>query len=145
MKNLIFGVHPIKYPRRTLKSGRPSTTEPADLAEVALYNEYGTKTSPPRPAFRMGLEEGVEKNRKLLQAQLKNIARRVLQGRTSEVDRSLTVLLTQIGRSAKAATKEIIKSGSTEPNAPATVAKKGFDWPLHETGLLEEHVDYEVK
>ena len=31
------------------------------------------------------------------------------------------------------------------PNAPSTIAKKGFDAPLIDTGKLQEVIDYEVK
>lgn len=144
MKNLVFGVRPAKYPARKLKGGGVAKGTPPDLAQVAIWNEYGTEKIPPRPAFRMGLEKGIEVNRKMIDAQLRNIAQRVLTGRTADMDRSLTVMLTQIGKSAKAETIRIIKTGSTQPNAPATIARKGFDWPLHETGLLEKNVDYEV-
>lgn len=145
MKELVFGVHPVKYPKKKLKSGKDSKSDPADLGEVAIWNEYGTRTAPPRPAFRMGLESALKTNKKFIESQLKNITQRILQGRTAEIDRSLTVVLTQIGSSAKAKTKEIIKSGLTTTNAPSTIARKGFNRPLSETGLLLEHVDYEVK
>lgn len=133
MKKLVFGVHPVAYP-----DGGPN------LGEVAIWNEYGTTTAPPRPAFRMGLEAAQRTNKKMIQAFLKNTSTRILQGRTADIDRNLTTLLTQIGRSAKKETQEIIKMGSTTPNAPSTIDKKGFDHPLYETGLLLENVDYEV-
>ena len=134
---LIFGVTPANYKKEGQK--------PINVSEVAIIQEYGTEKIPPRPAFRRGLEIGLAKNKKMTQAALRNIVRRTLQGRSAEINRNLTTLLTQIGKSAKAATKEIIKSGDETPNAPATIAKKGFDHPLFETGLLLEHVDYEVR
>jgi hypothetical protein len=133
MKELIFGVNDVKYEDGT------------GVAEVAIYNEYGTRNIPPRPAFRMGLESAINTNKKMIDAQMKNITNRILTGRSSEIERSLTVLLTQIGRSAKAATQDLIRSGAVKPsNAPSTIAKKGFDHPLYETGLLLENVNYEV-
>lgn len=134
---LVFGVVPASYKKEGQK--------PINVSEVAIIQEYGTEKIPPRPAFRRGLETGLAKNKKMRQATLRNITQRILQGRGAEINRNLTTLLTQIGKSAKAATKEIIKSGDETPNAPATIAKKGFDHPLFETGLLLEHVDYEVK
>lgn len=135
---LVFGVTPAEYKKK-------GQAKPVNVAEIAVIQEYGTEKIPPRPAFRRGLEEGVKVNKKLIGAQLKNLVQRAAQGRMSEVHRSLVVMLTQIGKSAKAKTKEIISTGDETPNAPATVAKKGFDHPLFETGLLLEHVDYEVK
>jgi len=137
MKNLVFGVNQVKYPQKGKKPG-------LDLGLVAIWNEYGTRLAPPRPAFRMGLESSIKKNEKLIQAQLKNITQRILTGRSAEIDKSLTVLLTQIGRTAKKETQDIIKMGSTTANAPSTVKRKGFNHPLVETELLLKNVAYEV-
>lgn len=134
MKELVFGVNDIKYEDGT------------SLSDVAIWNEYGTKKIPPRPAFRMGLENSLRDNKKMIDSQMKNITNRILTGRSSEIERSLTVLLTQIGKSAVKQTKEMIKLGSVKPaNAPSTIAKKGFDHPLYETGLLLANVNYEVR
>lgn len=134
---LIFGVTPAQYKKKGQK--------PVNVTEIAIIQEYGTEKIPPRPAFRRGMEHALAVNRKQIGAQMKNIAQRILSGRGSEAHRSLLVLLTGIGKSAKAKTKEIIRTGDETPNAPATIAKKGFDHPLSETGLLEKHVDYEVR
>lgn len=137
--NLVFGVTPGKYVKEG-NSPAPTT------AQVAVWNEYGTENIPSRPAFRAGLDHALRVNKKAMGAQLKNISQRILSGRTAEIERSLTVLLTQIGKSAKAETKQLIKSGGqAPPNAPATVTKKGFNHPLYETGLLLDSVEYEVK
>lgn len=138
MKELVFGVTPAVYPKK-------GNAKPVNVSQIAVIQEYGTEKIPPRPAFRRGIEFALAKNKKLIGAQLKNITQRILSGRSAEIDKSLTVMLTQIGKSAKAKTKEIIKSGSEAPNAPATVARKGFNHPLFETGLLLEHVEYEVR
>ena len=136
MKSLIFGVNNI-----TVEKDGQSVA----LSDIAIWNEYGTKNIPPRPAFRMGLESSMNTNKLLVESQMKNIAQRILTGRSSEIERSLTVLLTQIGRSAKAATQDMIKVGTVSPsNAPSTIAKKGFDHPLYETGTLLANVNYEV-
>lgn len=133
MKRLVFGVRPGKYSKKDVT-----------VEEVAIWNEYGTENAPPRPAFRMGLEASIDRNRKMIDAQLKNITRLVLTGRKADINKNLTVLLTQIGKTAVKETKQIIESGSTAPNAPTTIARKGFDHPLYETGLLLKSVDYEV-
>lgn len=135
---LIFGVTPAQYPKK-------GKAKPINVSEVAIIQEYGTEKIPPRPAFRRGIEHSLDVNKKLIRSQLKNIAQRVLTGRKVEARRSQVVLLTQIGKSAQAKTREIIRTGDETPNAPATVAKKGFDHPLFEKGLLLDSVSYEVK
>ncbi len=133
MIKLEFGVINNKYPEKNISVG-----------QVAIINEYGTETIPPRPAFRIGLERSVTKNKKLIDAALKNITNHLLTGRKDSIQRQLTQALTQIGKSAKKETKDIIKQGSMTPNAPLTIKKKGFDHPLWETGLLYESVEYLV-
>lgn len=133
MIKLEFGVINNKYPEKNISVG-----------QVAIINEYGTETIPPRPAFRIGLERSVAKNKKLIDAALKNITNHLLTGRKDSIERQLTQALTQIGRSAKKETKDIIKQGSMTPNAPLTIKKKGFDHPLWETGLLHDSVEYLV-
>ena len=136
MKSLIFGVNNIQITKGKNK---------IELSKIAIWNEYGTRTSPPRPAFRMGLDSSIRNNKKLIQAQLKNITRKILTGRSSKIDENLIVLLTQIGRSAKKITKDMIKSRSISPgNAQSTIDRKGFDHPLYETGKLLDNVNYEV-
>ena len=133
MVKLEFGVTNNKYPEKNISVG-----------QVAIINEYGTETIPPRPAFRIGLERSVTKNKKLIDAALKNITNHLLTGRKDSIQRQLTQALTQIGKSAKKETKDIIKQGSMTPNAPLTIKKKGFDHPLWETGLLHDSVEYLV-
>ena len=133
MIKLEFGVIDNKYPEKNISVG-----------QVAIINEYGTETIPPRPAFRIGLERSVTKNKKLIDAALKNITNHLLTGRKDSIQRQLTQALTQIGKSAKKETKEIIKQGSMTPNAPLTIKRKGFDHPLWETGLLHDSVEYLV-
>ena len=133
MIKLEFGVIDNKYPEKNISVG-----------QVAIINEYGTETIPPRPAFRIGLERSVTKNKKLIDAALKNITNHLLTGRKDSIQRQLTQALTQIGKSAKKETKEIIKQGSMTPNAPLTIKRKGFDHPLWETGLLLDSVEYLV-
>lgn len=142
MKNLIFGVKNGNYPTK-------GNSNSVSIAQVAIWNEYGTEDIPPRPAFRMGLEAGVKTRKKNIQAFLKNLAHDALHRKgkvsKSDTDRRLKILLTGIGQSAKAETKNLIKSGSITPgNKKSTIQRKGFDHPLYETGLLLESVDYEV-
>lgn len=138
MKELIFGVNNIK-----VKSGNDTIP----LGDIAIYNEYGTRTAPPRPAFRMGLDLAMRTRKAQTEAFLKNLANTVLSGRDvrgAELNKRLTVLLTGIGQSAVKETKGIINTGATTPNAPATVKQKGFDHPLYHTGTLLDNVNYEV-
>lgn len=139
MKEVILklGVNDISYPDGT------------SLGDVAIWNEYGTETIPPRPANRMGLERAVMKNKKMVQGYLRNIGMAALmkdKNIVQKLSRERKIkLFTQIGRSARKETRDIIASGSTAPNAPATVKKKGFNHPLVETWKYHDNVNYEVQ
>jgi len=134
---LKLGVNDVMYPDGT------------KLGDVAEWDEYGTETSPPRPANRMGLERAVKKNKKMVQGYLRNLTMAGLM-KDKNIARKLSrerkiKLFTQIGRSARKETRDIIASGSTAPNAPATVKKKGFNHPLVETWKYHDNVNYEVQ
>lgn len=119
------------------------------LHDIALYNEFGTENIPPRPAFRLGTEAAMKTRKPQIQAFLKNVFRSGMQKNKKLNSKFMLgreqILLTGIGQSAVKEIKDIIKAGSTLPNAPATVRKKGFDHPLYETGVLLENVNYVVK
>jgi hypothetical protein len=115
------------------------------LAQIARWNEWGTETAPPRPAFRMAMERTVKKNKKRVQAMLKNMILAKHRGDKAHLERIMTVFLTSMGQQAAAEVKRIIEGAETVANAPRTVAKKGFDHPLYETGALLKNIRYEVQ
>jgi hypothetical protein len=111
------------------------------ISDVLAYNHYGTETIPPRPVLRMGAERVSAKFvKERLKAYMTNTLRNPRDAKRLE-----TVFLQDLGRQAVAESKRIIESGGElQHNAPATVAKKGFNKPLYETGVLEKHLSYEV-
>ena len=134
MVKLEFGVTNIKYPKKDISTG-----------EVAVILEYGTDEIPPVPAFKMGLDKSVKDNKKLIDATLRNAVNHMLTGRKDSLKRNLTQALTQVGRSAKKNTKDLIKSVNLKHgNAQSTIDRKGFDNRDWETGLLHDSVEYLV-
>lgn len=115
------------------------------LAKIARWNEWGTELIPPRPAFRMGMERAIKKNKKRISAFLKNSIKARYRGDKSYFKKLEKVFFTSLGQQAASETKKIIDSGETVANAPATIAKKGFDHPLFHTGTLLKNVTYEVQ
>lgn len=115
------------------------------LSDVAKWNEWGTQLIPPRPAFRMGAERALKTRKAQIQAALKNICLAKKRGDKKTIALNIRNVMTGIGQSAASEVKKIINSGETVHNAPATVAKKGFDHPLFETGVLAKNIIYEVQ
>lgn len=138
-KQVIIGVNDIQ-----VENGKQRVA----LEDIALWNEYGTSNAPPRPAFREGSELAIRTNEKLIEGYLSNVFMNSMRDDInvkSDAEKQLRNLLTQLGRSAVKEVKNIIKSGSTAPNAPATVKKKGFNHPLFHKGKLLENVNYQIE
>ena len=115
-------------------------------SDVLAINHYGAPLIPPRPVLRMAAERLSQKFvKERLEEYLSNIVEYSKRGRVQDVKRAEVVFLQDLGRQAVAEAKRIIENGGElQRNAPATIAKKGFNKPLYETGELEKHLSYEV-
>jgi len=101
---------------------------PVTLVDVAKFNEYGTVTAPPRPWLRTSL-----KRRRTRWGKLAGAA--MTQGPASASQQGLQQLAVVMASDVK----ETLLAGPWEPNAPATIRKKGpngSDQPLVDTGRL---------
>lgn len=116
------------------------------LADVARWNEFGTELIPPRPAFRVGVENAIKNNSgdetKLIDKYLANlIDPKLTPQNLKQLEKSF---MNNMAKRIVREVKQIIKDGSTSPNAPATVAHKGKNHPLMDTKLLYDNVVAEV-
>lgn len=124
---------------RTIKAGvlkgAGSYNKGVSIVQVATWNEYGTSRIPSRPFIAIATDEN-----KGWQGEVK----KQIIGINSSND--VGGALDTIGKKMKEDIKSIIGDrAKLTPNAPSTIAKKGFDAPLLDTGKLEESIDYEVK
>lgn len=103
-----------------------------NVAQVAYWNEYGTVTSPPRPFFRQMI---ASKSPKWGAALGKSLI-------SSDYDGEKALKLMGHGISDQLVTS--IVQFSTPENAASTIAAKGFNDPLIDTGLMQRTVDFEV-
>lgn len=106
------------------------------VAQVAQWNFEGSVTNPPRPAFQQSILAPIERGqyKKMFDA---SIARALSRG-------SFTAEYNVIGKQLQAILRQSIIDWSTPPNSPRTIAEKGFNDPLIETGLMRDSVDYKV-
>ena len=117
------------------------------LSDVMTWNHYGTETIPPRPVLTIAAENTLSsaEMKKRIKAYLSNVATYTLAGRKSDLIDIESKLLTTIGQQSIAEAKRIIQGGSElQENAPKTIAKKGFDKPLYEIGLMIKNLSFEV-
>jgi hypothetical protein len=125
------------------KQVQRSNGETESLAKIAFWNHNGTETIPPRPFARGAMEEIVPKNKERIKAYIKNCI--AMRGNAEAQQQLERVLLTSLGQQAARRAKEIIMNGETYPNAPSTVAQKGFDHPLFVNGEMARNVFYKVE
>lgn len=111
------------------------TGEEVDMAQIAMFNELGTSTSPPRPFLRMTVDENQPKINAMCEQQAKNIAK----GGTAEQS------LKELGAFGVSLVQEKIGNGTFTPNKPSTIKAKGSDKPLIDTAQMRQSVHYVVK
>lgn len=103
-----------------------------DAADVAMYNEFGTSTIPARPF----MEQSFERHKQEYIEECERIYTKMVKG--GDVSGEIR----KFGNKVKRDIVDEIERGEFVPNAPSTVAKKGFNKPLYETGLMEKSVSY---
>ncbi|MEE5172980.1 hypothetical protein V2K54_04645 [Pseudomonas alliivorans] len=106
------------------------------VATVAAYNEFGTRFHPERPFIQETLQDKL--TIKKIISVLKLAAQASIQG-----NGSARAIMATLGRIIAREIKITIANypGS---NSPRTVAAKGFDRPLYETGKMLESVKFKV-
>lgn len=105
--------------------------------QKAIWNHEGTSRGiPPRPFFDVAMDTNKGKYR---MAMIKS-AIDILRGKTNTQG-----FLTKLGILAQGDVQQAIVDFSSPPNAPSTIAKKGFDNPLIDTGEMKGDVTYRVK
>ena len=105
---------------------------PLAVAQVAFWNEFGTSRAPARPFFRgMIAAKSPDWGRDLAKA---------IKARGYSVEQALALM----GERIKDQLQKSIVDFANPANAPSTVARKGFDKPLIDTGTMQRSVDYVV-
>jgi hypothetical protein len=112
------------------------------VAQYAAYNEFGVPGKkkkwriPPRPFIR-GFVEDKSEDIKATQERLFKLV--------SEGKMSADTAIKRLGQFAQDGIKRYIMSGNFEPNAEATIQRKGSSRPLIDTGTMRNSVRYQVK
>lgn len=102
------------------------------VAQVAFWNEFGTVRAPPRPFFRTTIakESGTWGE---------NLGKAVVFYKYNG-----ELALRAVGQAMRDDVEASIQRWTTPPNAPSTIAKKGFDKPLIHTAVMLRSPDFEV-
>ena len=102
------------------------------VAQVAFWNEFGTKRAPPRPFFRTAIAKK--------SASWGTILAKGMAYYKMDSAKALAALGTQM----QSDIRESLVNWTTPPNAPSTIARKGFNKPLIDTGVMQRKIDYKV-
>jgi hypothetical protein len=106
-------------------------------ADIAIYNEYGTRRIPARPAVRIASDEH--------KGEWQDV---VAQGIDATIagHGNKQALCDKVGKKMVKDIQSIFGDKSKlKGNAPATIKKKGRDDPLIDTGKLRSVVNYRVE
>ncbi len=107
----------------------------ADMVDIAIWNEFGTKRIPKRPAH----SQAFDKHRSDMDAMIAAGYDAIITGRTT-VEKALGL----IGLKFTGLVQKQVRDFSDPPNAPATIAKKGVDNPLIDTGQMINSIRHVV-
>lgn len=124
-----------------LAVGLPKERTPPDLIQIAAYNEFGTKEIPARPFVRTTLDRnGTRYSRRIADA----LGAAVDGWRRGGGD-DLRLEVERIGREIASDMQGVIQNGIKPANAPSTVARKGSNRPLIDTGRLLRSITWIVR
>jgi len=102
------------------------------VAQVAFWDHYGTIRSPARPF----ITDMIERKSPRWGVSLGNLLKQT----NYDSEKALALM----GEGIKGQLQASIRNWSTPPNAPSTVARKGFNKPLIETAVMLRSVDFQV-
>ena len=104
-----------------------------NVAQVAFWNEFGTKRAPPRPFFRRMIEKEKPGWGLLMAAAVK------------QANYDSRAALDVAGERVSGQLVQSIRDLTSPPLAEYTIRKKGFDKPLIDTSIMINSVDHVVK
>ena len=132
-----------KYVKAGIVEGSGSV-DGVDIAQYAAWNEYGVPGKPggkkkwripPRPFIRGFVENNLEK----IKATQERLLKQVSAGKMTA-----DVAIGRLGQYAQDGIKRYIVGGNFEPNAEATIQRKGSSRPLIDTGTMRNTVRYQI-
>jgi hypothetical protein len=111
-----------------------------NIADVATFNEFGTRRIPPRPFTA----QTFDKNKTTVDNFIKKQIQLILDGKET-----VATALERIGIYYESKVKSIFRTGTFKPNKPSTIkrktknGKKG-DRPLIDNSVLRKSITYKV-
>lgn len=107
----------------------------ANLADIATFNEYGTRDIPARPFIRTAIDENSAKYEAMFK---KGMGFLVKPGGALK-------LINRLSLKAVADVQRKITQVKSPPNAASTIKAKGSSNPLIDTGRLRQSISAEIR
>jgi hypothetical protein len=127
--------YPAKAPSKKFSgkaSPGPKSAPPLSVAQVAFWNEFGTRRAPSRPFFRTTIAQESKKWGDHLGMALKHY------------NDNGELALRAVGQEMRDDVEAQIQRWTTPGNAPYTIRRKGFDKPLVHTSVMVRAPDFEI-
>lgn len=112
------------------------------VAMYATFNEVGTATIPARPFMREAVDGHESENVAILGDAIGKAIDAAKEKRPYATE--LIAALNVLGIKIQHDVQNSILVNNFQRNAPPTIQKKGFDWPLVETGSMHDAIGYRV-
>lgn len=107
----------------------------ANMADIATFNEYGTRAIPARPFIRTAIDENAASYEKMIK---KGLGYLVKPG-------GAVTLLNRLSLKTVADVQRKIVTIKTPPNAASTIKAKKSSNPLIDTGRLRQSISAEIR
>ena len=117
------------------QSGKATEEDGTDICDIAAWNELGNEHIPSRPFIRNSVDNHSDEINSFLMEKRNDLVNGA----------SARQVLNEIGVFQKDLIQAEIVNGSFEPNAEATIKKKGSSKPLIDTGRMRQSVNYVVQ
>jgi hypothetical protein len=107
----------------------------ASYVDIATWNEYGTKRIPSRPFIRISADTNKQAWAKMAQQCVNDVI-------DGDSPREAVQV---IGHRMVEDIREVFGSSKLKANAPSTIAKKGRNEPLVDSGEMRRRVNFRVE
>ena len=122
------------FPGSKRKTEKGDATK-VDMCDIAMWNELGTRKAPSRPFLRMSVDENEDTIKSFVTREFKDF----IHGRMTVKD-----LLNRLGVFQTGLVQRKIRDGKYAALSPYTIAQKGSDRPLIDTGRMRQSVHHQV-
>lgn len=126
----------VGYPKGKEGVGNAHYDSGASILQVAIWNNFGTE-SIPRRAF-------MELAATTMQPQFKEMLKKAIK-RLNAGEIKIETVLKAAGHMGEAEVRKAIDDGGWDPNSPETMARKGSEVPLIDSGDMRKYATHIIR